>query len=216
MSSHKYNKLYAQYRNKPKMFAWSEIPRQLSDDIIDASDDIENSYDIDNNSGAQLDVIGNVVVKDRSYIATLDLTVYECNGDGDFECGDDSIQCSVTNASDDDTLSDEYYRLLLKAKIAKNSSDGTIDSILTAVNTIAPDIEVLRLTNGEDMSFSIEFYGIADDITRDLLINGDIVPTPEGVKFNGFLAGYNMVECNINGDFECGDDTAECTGFIGV
>ena len=210
------NKLYAQYRGKTNLEKWAEIPRSFADEIIAAAGDVTDSWDIDNNSGEQLDVIGRIVRQDRSYIANTALPVYECNTDGDNECGDDEIQSSATFILNDSELSDGYYRLLLKAKIARNNSDASIDSILTAVNIIAPDINVLRLTDGEDMTFSIEFYGLADAITRDLLISGEIVPTPQGVKFNGFLEGFDMVECGDDG-FECNSaGDAECVGFIGV
>lgn len=208
------NRIYNQYRNKEKFESWSEIPRSFSDEIIDACYDIKCSYDIDSNSGAQLDVIGNVIVEDRTYVESLEFTVYECNTDGDFECGDDSVQCSTVYATDDSELSDDYFKVLLKSKIQKNNGDATIDDILTAMETIAPDSPPLRLTDGEDMSYSIEFYGSIDEVIRDLLIYGDILPRPQGVKFNGFLEGTDMVECNADGDFECGDTSAECVGFI--
>jgi hypothetical protein len=210
------NKLYAQYRNKTKLQQWSDIPRAFADEVISASESVRDSYDIDENSGEQLDVIGRIVGQDRNYIETLIFDVYECNADGDNECGDEGVQLSPTSAGSDSELSDDYYRLLLKSKIAKNNSDGSIDSILTAVNIISPDIDIQRLVDGEDMTFSIEFYGLADAVTRDLLINGDLVPTPQGVLFNGFLEGYDMVECGDD-EAECntiGDH--ECVGFIGV
>lgn len=210
------NKLYAQYRNKTKLEKWAEIPRTFADEVIAAASDVSASWDIDNNSGEQLDVIGRIVQRDRSYIANTVLPVYQCNVDGDNECGDEEIQCSATFILNDSDLSDDYYRLLLKSKIAKNNSDGTIDSILSAVNIIAPDINVMRLTDGEDMTFSIEFYGLADAITRDLLISGEIVPSPQGVLFNGFLEGYDIVECGDD-SLECNaDGDNECVGFIGV
>lgn len=210
------NKLYAQYRDKLTANKVSEIPVSFRNQILTATEYVKNSYDIDSNSGEALDVIGRVVVRDRSIIQNKVLTVYELNTDGDFECGDDSVQLSGKSIADDSDLSDDYYRYLLRAKIAKNNSDATIDSILTAVNYAAPEVAAYRLVDGEDMTFSIEFYGELSPIFRDLMINGDIVPRPQGVKFNGFLDGVNMVECNTDGDFECGDDSAQLVGFTGA
>ena len=212
----KTNKLYAQYTNKTKLEAWADLPKFFTDELVNAANDVRDSYDIDNNNGVQLDVIGNVVVEDRSYIQSLTFTVYECNSDGDNECGDDEVQLSATSGTDDSDLSDDYFRYLLKSKIQKNNCDASIDEILTAITTIAPDIDVMRLTDGEDMTFSIEFYGEADAITRDLLISADVVPTPQGVKFNGFLEGYDIIECGDT-TAECNaDGDNECVGFIGV
>lgn len=210
------NKLYAQYRNKDRAIGLSNIPLSFREQLVVASNFVRDSYDISGNSGPELDVIGRIVGRDRSIIQSKTLDVYECNADGDFECGDDSIQCSATSVADDADLSDEYYRYLLRAKIAKNNSDASIDSILTSVNYADPSVNAYRLVDGEDMTFSIEFYGKIGSIFRDLLISGDIVPRPQGVKFNGFLDGHNMVECNSDGDFECGDDSTQCVGFLGV
>lgn len=210
------NKLYAQYRNKDRAIGLSNIPLSFREQLVVASNFVRDSYDISGNSGPELDVIGRIIGRDRSIIQSKTLDVYECNADGDFECGDDSIQCSATSVADDADLSDEYYRYLLRAKIAKNNSDASIDDILTVVNTAVPSINALRLIDGENMTFSIEFYGGIDAIARDLLISGDLIPSPQGVKFSGFLNGIGLVECNSTGDFECGDDSAQCVGFLGV
>lgn len=210
------NKLYAQYRDKPTAIGLSSIPLDFRQQIVTAANFVRDSYDIDSNSGEALNVIGRVVDIDRSFIENRKFTVYECNDVGDFECGDESAQCSATSAGVDSDLSDEYYKYLLRAKIAKNNSDSSIDDILTIVNTAVPSINALRIIDGENMAFSIEFYGGIDAIARDLLISGDLVPSPQGVKFSGLLNGIGLVECNSDGYFECGDDSAQCVGFLGV
>lgn len=210
------NRLYAQYKGKPKITSWSDIPKNFVSNITDVAQSVRDSYDIDNNSGEALDVIGRIVGIDRGFIQSITFDVYEMNTDGDFEFGDDSIQMSPISVAADAELSDEYYRYLLKAKIVKNNSDATIDDILTAINTAIPGIDALRLVDGEDMTFSIEFYGKIDAIARDLLLSGDLTPRPQGVKFNGFLDGVGIVEMNDEGDFEMGDESAEMVGFIGV
>lgn len=210
------NKLYAQYRNKPKAIAWSNIPLDLTTQAKIVAEQVSNSYSIDDNGSVNLDVIGEVVGRDRGFIATLKFDVQELNDDGDFECGDDSVQMSPISVAGDSDLSDEYYRYLIKSKIVKNNSAATLDEILTAINLAIPDMNATRLIDGEDMTFSIEFYGDIDEIARDLLVSGDLIPRPQGVDFRGFLEGVNLVECNDDGDFECGDDSAEMVGFIEV
>ena len=210
------NKLYAQYRGKPKITAWSDIPKELAQDIIEASDDVANSYSIDKNAGVQLDIIGEIVDQDRTATDSISLPVFEMNGDGDVEFGDTEAQMSPRSVADDSELSDDYYRYIIRSKIAKNNGKAEIDGILTTVNDAIPGLNATRLTDGEDMSFSIEFYGNIDEIARYLLTSTDIVPGPQGVKFNGFLEGANMPEMNDGGDFEFGDESAEMVGFIGV
>lgn len=210
------DRVYNQYRNKPKALAWYNITPQMSQQFCDVFEKLRQTYDIDSQVGEQLDIIGRVIVENRDFIANVPLEVYQCNTDGDNESGDDTIQCSATSIADDDELSDAYFRLLLKSKIVKNNSETTIDDILDAVMFVAPEIDIIRLTDGEDMSFSIEFSGLADPIVRDLLISGRIVPKPQGVRFNGFLETFGYAECG-DPETECNaDGDFECVGFIGV
>lgn len=209
------DRIYNQYRTKPKALSWYQITEELACQIADAYEEVRLSYDIDNATTYELDVLGTIVVIDREFIANVPLPTYQCNIDGDNESGDDEIQCSALSIADDQELSNDYYRPLIRAKIEKNNSDATIDGILRAINTIAPDIDVLRVIDNEDMSFSIEFYGLADPIIRDLLVAGDIIPKPQGVRFNGFLEGFDITECGED-EKMCGDESAECVGFIGT
>lgn len=210
------DRVYSQYRDKPKALAWYNITPQMAQQFCDYYDKLRKTYDIDSQEGEQLDIIGRVIVENRDFIANVELEVYQCNTDGINESGDDSVQCSATSIAADDELSDKYFRLLLKSKIVKNNNETTIDDILDAVTFIAPEIEIIRLTDNEDMSFSIEFSGVADPIVRDLLISGRIVPKPQGVRFNGFLETVGYAECG-NPEAQCNaDGDFECVGFIGV
>ena len=83
------------------------------------------------------------------------------------------------------------------------------------MNFLLPNAQVLRVTDGEDMSFSIEFYGEITNLERFALLNAGLVPKPQAVKFNGFLEGFEMVEFgDIDADF--GDEDAEFAGYIGA
>jgi hypothetical protein len=208
------DRIYAQYRTRPKAVAWYKITRTIAAQIGAAADAVRVSYDIDGNSGAQLDVIGRIVGIDRDTIGNVELTVYECNTDGENECGDSLVQCSPKNIASDQSLSDEYFRTLIRAKIVKNNSDATIDGIIDAVSFITPDAPWFRLTDNEDMSFSLENYEALTPIQVTLLTTEDIIPRPQGVRFNGFLAGFNYVEVG-DSTRQCGDSTAQCVGFIG-
>jgi len=61
------NRVYAQYRDKPKAVAWYGIIPSLSSEIEDVYESVRKSYDIDANSGQALDVIGRIVVIDRGF-----------------------------------------------------------------------------------------------------------------------------------------------------
>lgn len=210
------DRIYAQYRGKPKLVAWLNICRELGLQLSDVYAAIRQTYNIDTQVGAQLDVIGRIVVIDRGYTGSVSLIVCECNTDGECEAGDTSVQLSATNMDQDATSSDELFRLIIRAKIAKNTSDGTIESILSACNILVPSAMFDRLLDNENMSFSLEFSGQITDIERWALLNASLIPKPQGVRFNGFFEKFGISWLNSSGDFECGDTYAECAGFIGV
>lgn len=209
------DRIYAQYRNKPKAVAWYAIVRELGGDIAAAAEAVRKSYDIDTAVGEQLDVIGRIVVAPRSFIGNVPMNpgLFALT-DGD-EFGDDSAMFSALTISQDGQLSDELYRLVIRAKIVKNNSDASIESILTGINFLLPGAEVIRVTDGEDMSFSVEFAGQITNLERFALLNAALIPKPQGVRFNGFLEEFGISEFG-DVDAEFGDTDAEFIGFTGV
>lgn len=209
------DRVYAQYRDKPKAVDWYAIARKLGGSLEDAAEAVRKSYDIDNVLGEQLNVIGRIVVAPRSFVGSMPMNpgLFDLT-DGD-EFGDDEAMFSALTIDQDGQLSDELYRLVIKAKIVKNNGDATIENILDGMNFLLPNAEVLRVTDGEDMSFSIEFYGQITNLERFALLNAGLVPKPQAVRFNGFLEGFDMVEFG-DIDAEFGDEDAEFAGFIGA
>jgi hypothetical protein len=174
------NRIYAQYRSKPKAVAWYNIVPTMANEFCAVYDAIKNSYDIDTNEGEQLNVIGRVVGVERPSIEGV-LPRYTQYGSAQFG----SAQFSALSTDDINAISDELYRLLIKAKIAKNTSDATIDSIIEAVEVIVRNNKVTLIDN-EDMTFEVNFSQPLSDIERDAIENFDIIPRPQGVRFNGY------------------------------
>lgn len=209
------DRIYAQYRTKPKAVAWYEIARKMGGSLEAAAEAVRKSYDIDSAVGEQLSVIGRIVVAPRSFAGTLPMNPGLFDLADGSEFGDDDAMFSALTIDQDGALSDELYRLVIKAKIVKNNGDATIENILAGMNFLLPNAEVLRVTDGEDMSFSIEFYGQITSLERFALLNAGLVPKPQAVQFNGFLEGFNISEF---GDMyaEFGDTDAEFIGYIGA
>jgi hypothetical protein len=209
------DRIYAQYRDKPKAVAWYAIARELGGSIEAAAEAVRKSYDIDTAVGEQLSVIGRIVVAPRSFVGSMPMNpgLFDLT-DGD-EFGDDEAMFSALTIDQDGQLSDDLYRLVIKAKIVKNNGDASIENILDGMNFLLPKADVLRVTDGEDMSFSIEFYGQITNLERFALLNAGLVPKPQAVRFNGFLEGFDMVEFG-DVDAEFGDESEEFAGYIGA
>ena len=137
----------------------------------------------------------------------------DVNGPAEF--GDTAAMCSVPSIDQSMVMSDNLYRLAIKSKILKNNSYSTTEDIISGMNFLLPNARVTRLVDGEDMSFSVEFYGQITELERWALLNASFVPKPQGVKFNGFLEAYDYVQAG-DSSTQFGDSLAQATGFIGV
>lgn len=179
---------YAQYREKPKFMAWLEIAHKLGGSIESASEAVRKSYDIDKAEGEVLNVIGRIVVVDRGFISDIPLGQVSFAEDEDApQFGDVDAMMSEETAASDSTMSDEIFRIAIKAKINKNNGDATIPSILRQVNNLIPTLGYVAVVEDSgDMSFNIEFQGEVSNILRWALFNADLIQRPAGVQFNGF------------------------------
>ena len=209
------DRIYAQYRNKPKAVAWFDIAQRLGGDLDAAAQAVRRSYDIDTAEGEVLDVIGRIVVVPRSFLADVPMSpgLFALT-DGD-EFGDTGAMFSPLTISQDQELADELYRIVIRAKIIKNTGDATIENILYGMNFLLPNAQVLRVADGENMTFSIEFYGEISNLERFALLNATLVPKPQGVEFSGFLEGLGISEFGDE-SAEFGRESAEFIGFIGA
>ena len=177
------NRSYAQYADKPKITQWLDIIPTMSLQLVDVAEQVRTSYDIDNATSYELDVIGRIVAQPRDFESYISVTALYL-GSNDANLGGTNAQLKSSSSIISDSVSDEIYRILIKAKIAKNNSDGTLESVLSSVNFIT-DTEISSITEG-DMSFGINFADEIDELSRFLLTTFDLIPKPQGVQFLGF------------------------------
>lgn len=182
-----FNRIYAQYRTKPKAVQWYEITRQLSDGLSNTIWAVRNSYGIDNARGELLNVIGRIVVAGRNFTAQPELFpgLFDLTDGAEF--GDDDAVFSELSVGQDGAMSDDLYRLVIKSKIAKNNGDSTTESILDAVSFLLPKATDLRLVDNDDGDFYIEYKGQMTNLEKWALTNSDLVPKPLGITFTGFI-----------------------------
>lgn len=160
------NRIYSQYRTDPSTVKWYQITPTLGEQIRLVLERIRTSWDIDQATPYELDVLERIVVVKQRVNPTsippgLDLT--------------------------------KIRRMLIKAKIAKNSGDGTADSIYKAVRYIT-DIDQMVIEDNDNMSFNIFFQNALSPETTYILNNYDIIPRAQGVKFAGYadVTGYSQ------------------------
>lgn len=185
-------RVYFQYRSKPKAVKWFAINQTIGDELIEAFGEIRDSYDIDTATGAQLDIIGAIVGVGRDITRgqVLDVTQFAlaANAD-DAQFGDTMAQFSAGVVADDNDLDDAYLRQMIRWKISANNSHVTIEHTLAALRIVMPDKVVVVNDDLENMTFSLEFIGDGpDSIDASILSQPGIVPRPQGVQYTGYSA----------------------------
>lgn len=182
-----FDRVYAQYRTKPKAVQWYEITKNMAGLLVDTAWSIRTSYDIYNVGGERLDVIGRIVVASRNFTALPELFpgIFDLTDGSEF--GDEDAMFSALTVASDAVMSDDLYRMVIKSKIAKNNGDATIESILDAAALLLPKADNLRLIDNDDGEFGIEYSGAMTNLEKWALTNGDLLPRPQGITFTGFV-----------------------------
>jgi hypothetical protein len=151
----------SQHRGRPKYMATVTELLRHSDDIYATAVYLDEEFDLDLAIGAQEDVLGILVGASR---------------DLDFQ-----PQTQATA-----TLNDEDYRILLKAKVAKNLWKGGIDDLQRIWRTLF-DQDIVIIDN-QDMSIEVQIRNVPSSVVQEMIARGMIVPKPQSVRIN-----YNFV-----------------------
>jgi hypothetical protein len=172
--------LTSQYKNSPKLNALLYVLLKKFDDVTNCLVKMDTALDLDSAVGAQLDLLGTIPNASRTV---------------GFQPSD-----NVSPVLDDDT-----YRIYIKAKIARNQWDGTIDSLYGIWKQLFPSGTIV-IEDNQNMTATIVLTGAFTSILQDLIVNGYIIPRPEGVLYTyvfgvlpyfgfgyspGFIAGFD-------------------------
>lgn len=209
------NRIYAQYANKPKAVAWYNITPAMAQPLFDTFDAVRISYDIDTAVGAQLDVIGRIVVIDRGFesFVVFDPDTY-FGGSGDAcQFGGIDSQFESTGSVSSQEVSDAIFRVLIRAKIAKNNNDATLDGIASALSFIT-ESSPIRVVDNENMTMSVSFGSELTYIERFVFNTFDVVPRPQGVRFLGYVEETAITQ--FGGAFGFGDTRASFGFYFGA
>lgn len=190
------SRIINEYRDKVRMVRWLTITPEIANQYLEAPlNQLYGSYDVDTVTGELLDIIGRIVGVRRPVLRGTAFDVFGYAGNDSYTnyniapyIGDGGIV--------DAPLNNDLYRKLVKAKIARNISDGTADSIIQLVEIII-GVKVTALLCNGDGSFDIGIASPLDNTTMYLIENFDLIPRPQGKRIGEiFILPVN------NGDIE--------------
>lgn len=171
------NLITSQHRDKPKYTAMLSALLQHSGDIFSVAVYMDDEFDLDNAVGAQQDILGEIVGQSRTV---------------DFQ-PDKGLSPVLDNYA---------YLNLLRAKIAKNMWKGHIEDLREIWLTLFGKPIIIQ--DNQDMTIDVVVVGIYDQITKNLIQKGYIVPKPQSVGVNYAFAddavfGYDMETSTVKG-----------------
>lgn len=168
----------SQHRDKPKYMAMVMALLRPSDDIFALAATMDDEFDVMLATGIQEDIVGILVGANR----TLDFQP------------DKGLSPILDNAA---------YRILLQAKIAQNMWKGGIMDLRDLWTTLFG--EGIIIQDNQDMTIDVVVIGSSfDQIVRNMIQKGMIVPKPQSVKLTTYFSdqqvfGYDMETNTIRG-----------------
>lgn len=168
----KYTDLITNYhRGKPLFVDHVDLSTRPLTDTSTALQNLLTAFDIDSAVGVQLDVLGEWVGRTRIVSQPISGVYFSLDTDGlgwdqGVWQGPYDPDAGFTN------LSDEAYRIVLKAKIAINSWDGQNDSLPAILETALEGSGLrMQIVDNQDMTISVWVFPVTDIslVSRELI-----------------------------------------------
>lgn len=168
----KYTDLITNYHAvKPLFFDHIDLSTRPLIDVSNAMTGLIPAFDIDSAVGVQLDILGEWIGRSRIVSDPISGIYFEWDTEG---LGYD--QGVWQGPYDPDTgytsLSDETYRIILKAKIAINNWNGENDSFKTIIDSALEGSGLeMQIVDNQDMSISVLVFPVTDmsDVSLELI-----------------------------------------------
>lgn len=182
-----YTGLITSEHQKPDFVAVISALVQGQADNQTLLNNLANYFDLDTAIGAQLDIIGLWVGISRNLDVPL-TGVYFSWGTLGVGWGQGTWKGPYDPSDQLDSLPDDAYRTLIRAKIGANNWDGTVPGAYTIWNTLfAGTGYSVLIQDNQDMSMEYALLGpVPDAVTLALFENGYLNIKPAGVRINNY------------------------------
>lgn len=211
----KYTDLITNYhRGKPLFVDHIDLSTRPLTDVGTSLNGLITAFDVDDAVGAQLDILGEWIGRTRIVSQPIAGVYFSWDTDGlGYDQG--VWQGPFDPDAGYTSLSDETYRVILKAKIAINNWDGTNDSLPGILDTALQNSGLsMQIVDNQDMTISVWVFpdSTIADVSLELLAairqgyltvkaagvyTGEILTPSTGNQFfgfdieNQFIAGFD-------------------------
>lgn len=159
----KYTDLITNYHaGKPLFFQHVDLSTRPLVDVSTALNGLITAFDIDTAVGVQLDILGEWIGRTRYVSVPISGIYFSFDTDG-LGWDQGVWQGPYDPDSGYTALSDDTYRVILKAKIAINNWDGTNDSLPDILDTALAGSGIrMQIVDNQDMTISIWVFPEVD------------------------------------------------------
>jgi hypothetical protein len=187
--SNQYTNLIAGWQSgKPKFTETVFVSTEPISGVGLLANTLPDAFDLDSAIGAQLDAIGVRVGISRRVATPLSGVYFSFDIDGvGFDQG--VWQGPYDPDSGISVLDDDTYRIMLKAKIAANSWDGTNGTIANVLDIVFSGSVRAIVQDNQDMTMTVGISGAPPTpILMALLRKGYLSVKPAGVRIDYYIA----------------------------
>lgn len=173
----------SQHRRKSRFTATVEALIKPLCGVESVLADLRTTFDLDKAVGRQLDATGERVGRSRYLNIPMDGLYFALDTDG-VGLDEGVWQGDHDPASIRYVLPDDFYRLLLRAKVAANAWDGTMPGAYEAWEQAFADIgSQILIQDNQDMSMAVGIAGLPlNPVIEQLLLQNYIPLKAEGVR----------------------------------
>lgn len=187
----KYTELISNYhKGKPLFVEHVELSTRPLTDVSTTLRGLLTAFDLDRAAGAQLDIIGEWVGRNRRIAAPIENYFFSLDSETlGFDLG--SWKGRYTPESGIIEVDDEEYRTMLRAKIGANNWDGTVEHLKEVLDSIYPKDNIkLSFTDNQDMTMTIYADGpVISGITKEIIRQGFLSIKPLSVAVQYIING---------------------------
>lgn len=187
MSHEKYTSLVTSQHRKPRFLALVRTFTQPLMDVCTLLEEMRATFDLDTAIGVQLDATGEWIGRTRFLRMPLE-GVYFSWGEPGLGWGQGVWKGKFDPTSGLTRLPDDVYRRLLKATVAANAWDGTVNGAYAVWEAAFADTgSIILIQDNMDMSMSVGIAGMPlDAVTKQLLLRQYIRLKAEGVRIRWY------------------------------
>lgn len=201
----------SEYSDKPNFLATVSFMVSLPVQVQNLMGSMIAIFDLDTPPvGQQLDIIGRWVGIGRNVVIPITGVYFTWDGTDPFVGWDFGTWQPTYEPTEITTLPDDAYLTLIRAKIAANQWDGTINGAYAIWDAVFPNFTIL-IDDLQNMSYNMAFVGgIIDSLTLALITGGYIPLRPEGVLINEYFVPIDtnpLFAWDISNSFLAGWDT---------